>query len=163
MDMLWISLGGLALLLGFIGCVVPVLPGPLLGFAALLALLPTSAALSPNELYLAGGATVVASLLDYLLPMLGAKKFKCSGWGTFGCFVGTIAGLFFFPFGLLLGPFLGAACGELISGKNMTAACRGGLGALLGFLATMVVKLVVVGLDAYCFGMAVSAWLRTNA
>ena len=161
--MLWISLGGVALLLGFIGCVVPVLPGPALGFAALLALLPTSAALSPNELYLAGGSTVVAILLDYLLPALGAKKFKCSGWGTFGCFAGTIIGLFFFPWGLLLGPFLGAAGGELIAGKNMADACRGGLGALLGFLATVLVKLAVVGLDAYCFGIAVSAWFRMNA
>lgn len=163
MDMLWISLGGLCLLFSFIGCVIPVLPGPALGFAALLALMPTSSALSPNELYLAGGATVVAVVLDYLLPALGAKKFKCSGWGTFGCFVGTIAGLFFLPFGLLLGPFLGAACGELIVGKNMAAACRGGIGALLGFVATFFVKLAAVGLDAYLFGTAVSAWLRTSA
>lgn len=163
MDVLWFSLGGLCLLLGFIGCVVPVLPGPPLGFVALLTLISTSTPLPMGTLYLAGGLMATAMVLDYVLPALGAKKFQCSGWGTFGCFFGTLVGVFFFPFGLILGPFLGAACGELLAGKNFTAACRGGCGAMLGFLATVFLKFAVVGLDAYWFGTAVSAWLRTSA
>ena len=75
--------------------------------------------------------------------MIGAKKFDCSRAGTWGCFIGTIVGVFFFPIGLVAGPFGGAFIGELISGKTARAALRGGIGALLGFLAGTALKIIV--------------------
>ena len=155
MDYFCYSLGALLLLVGFIGCVVPVLPGPVLGFLALLALLPTPAAPTTAQLALAAGVLAGVMVLDYIVPALGAKKFDCSRWGVFGCLVGTVVGVFFFPWGLVLGPFGGAFLGELIAGRNAAAAFRGGFGALLGFLATVVLKLAAVGFCALLFTHAV--------
>lgn len=151
MDYAWFALGGILLLVGFAGCVVPVLPGPVCGLLALCALLPTAAAPSTGLLAAAGAATALVTVLDYIVPALGAKKFNCSRWGVFGCLAGTLAGVFFFPWGLVLGPFGGAFLGELVAGKTMSDAVRGGVGAQLGFLVSVVLKLASVGFCAVLF------------
>ena len=97
-----------------------------------------------------GVATIVVLILDYAIPMAGAKYFNCSRFGTWGAAIGTVAGLFFFPLGLLLGPFLGAFIVELIVKKSVADAALGGIGALLGFLASVLVKMLLcVGMLAY--------------
>lgn len=150
-------LGAVLLVVGFVGCVIPVLPGVVAGFAALLCLCPTPAALSSSRLAVAGVAAAVAFALDYALPSMAAKKFDCSRWGTAGCFVGTIAGAFFFPLGIILGPFLGAMLGELVAGRGISQAFRGGVGGFLGFLFGTFAKMAVLALDAYWFVRAATA------
>ena len=150
-DACMVGAGAVCLLVGFVGCVIPVLPGVALAYASLLTLIPTAYALPTGRLVTAGIIAIVALVLDYVVPTLGAKKFNCSGWGIFGCMAGTVVGLFFIPFGILLGPFLGAVLGELVAGKEMTVALRGGFGALLGFLFGVVLKLVVCGLFTWWF------------
>lgn len=49
------------------------------------------------------------------------------------------------------GKFLGTVIGELIAGKNVPASLRGGLGALLGFVLCVGLKLVSVGLFAWWY------------
>jgi len=151
MDYFCYCLGGLLLLVGFVGCVVPVLPGPVCGLLALCALWPTPCALPMSHLAVAGAVTALVLVLDYIVPALGAKKFDCSRWGVFGCLVGTIVGVFFFPWGLILGPFGGAFVGELVAGKTTGAAVKGGFGALLGFLAGVVLKFAALGFCAFLF------------
>lgn len=141
MTLVWLVSGGFLLLLGLIGCIVPVLPGPILAYCGLLTLVPTVYCPSTPCLIVMGAITVLVTLADYIVPAMGAKKFNCSRWGTTGCFVGTIIGLFFVPIGLVLGPFLGALIGELIAGKKMHLAVQGGFGALLGFLSGIAIKL----------------------
>ena len=142
-------LAGLLLLIGFVGCVVPVLPGPFIGYCGLLALIPTEKCPSTSVLVTMGLVVVAVTVADYVVPAIGAKKFDCSRWGTVGCFVGTIVGLFFVPIGILLGPFLGAFLGELVAMKPIGAALKGGLGAFLGFLSGMFLKLLA------CIAMSV--------
>ena len=154
-DVVWQSIGAILLLAGIVGCVVPVMPGPVLAFCGMLCLLPTQTCPTTTELCLYGGVTVVAIILDYVVPMLGAKVFRCSRAGTIGCFLGTIVGCFFFPLGLLLGPFLGAFAGELVSGRSVYGAVGGGFGALLGFLAGTALKVMVCLVMAYAFVHAV--------
>jgi hypothetical protein len=101
-----------------------------------------------------GAATIVVSILDYVIPMVGAKRFNCSKFGVWGVAVGTIAGLFFFPLGLVLGPFLGAFIVELIVKKSIADAALGGIGALLGFLASVLLRMLL------CAGMLVYVILR---
>ncbi len=96
-----------------------------------------------------GAATIVVSILDYVIPMVGAKRFNCSKFGVWGAAIGTIVGLFFFPLGLVLGPFLGAFIVELIVKKSVADAALGGIGALLGFLASVFIKMLL------CAGMLV--------
>jgi len=143
--------GGMLLLLGLIGCVVPVLPGPLFAYAALWVLVLFG--LTPGMAPLIAGAVilVVAMIADYVFPAIFAQKFKCSKMGVFGCFVGTIVGLFFLPVGLIAGPFFGTMCGELIVGRTVGAAVRGGVGALFGFVVCLMLKFAVVAACCYWF------------
>ena len=142
MEMVWTILAGLLLAIGFVGCVVPVIPGPALAYCGLLALVPTAKCPSTPTLVLMGAVVAAVTIADYVVPALGAKRFNCSRWGTAGCFIGTVVGLFFVPFGILFGPFLGAFCGELIACKPIGAALKGGFGAFLGFLSGVVLKLL---------------------
>ena len=101
-DIAFIVLGSILLVLAFIGCVVPVVPGPLLAFAGLLC----ARGIAPHDtpsmrtLVVALAFVVVVIVLDYVVPALGARKFNCGKMGVFGCVVGTIVGLFFMPFPL---------------------------------------------------------------
>ena len=135
---------------GIVGCLIPVVPGPLLSYCGVLCLLATDAPPAMTTIVLFGAATIVVSILDYVIPMVGAKRFNCSKFGTWGAAIGTIVGLFFFPLGLVLGPFLGAFIVELLVKKSVPAAALGGLGALLGFLASVFIKMLLcAGMLAY--------------
>ena len=141
---------GLLLMFGFVGCVMPVLPGPIIGYCGLLALIPTEKCPSTLVLVTMGFVVFAVTVADYVVPAIGAKKFDCSRWGTFGCFVGTIVGIFFVPIGILFGPFLGAFLGELIAMKPIGAALKGGFGAFLGFLSGVFLKILA------CIAMSVT-------
>ena len=153
MEVAFVVLAGLVLLLGFVGCVVPILPGPVLSYAGLLLLLPTRYSPSTSMLVVCGALTAVVVVLDYVVPSLGAKKFHCSKWGVFGCMLGTVIGLFFAPLGLFLGPFLGAFLAELASGRSFRASFKGGTGAFIGFVFGLFLKLTVCSVVA-----AVAVW-----
>ena len=149
MDIVWQIAGWVLVVVGIVGCVVPVVPGPIVSYCGLLCLLPTGHPPSVAALVVFGVVTAVASVLDSVVAAFGAKKFHCSRLGVVGCVVGTVIGLFFFPLGLLLGPFLGAVAGELMSGKSAGKSLWGGLGAFLGFLAGTFLKMTV------CVAMAI--------
>lgn len=143
------TLYGLAAVLaavGVVGCVVPVLPGPLAVWAGVLCLQATP--MAPGWGVVAGTGLVagIATVMDTLVPGWGAKQFKCSKWGVWGSVLGALAGVAFFPWGLLAGPFLGAVAGELLAGRRTGAAVLGGIGALLGFLCGVCLKLAACAL-----------------
>jgi uncharacterized protein YqgC (DUF456 family) len=140
--------------LGFLGCVVPVIPGPVMSYAAMLILLPSRFAPSTDTCIWMGIGCVTVLLLDTIVPVIGAKKFNCSRWGVSGCVIGTIIGMFFGLLGLILGPFTGAVIGELIAGKNFFASIRGGFGAFLGFLSGVLLKVVYCAICAIWCGYA---------
>ena len=154
MDWVWASVACVLLALSFVGCVVPVLPGPLLAFGGLLALIPSSFAPTTQTYIWFGVACAGVLVLDYVVPAFGAKKFNCSKWGVFGCMVGTIVGIFFAPLGIILGPFLGAVAGELIAGKKVPDALLGGIGALIGFIVGVLLKFVACALFTWWFVQA---------
>lgn len=149
------TLGIVLLACGFVGSVIPVIPGPILGYAALWTLMPTSKAPSTEILVIGAVIVVVVSVVDYILPTVFAKKFKCSGWGVFGCAAGSIVGLFFLPIGLIAGPFIGTVAGELVAGRRFGHALKGGVGALVGYVATLAMKLAAVAYFALLFIKAV--------
>ena len=49
------------------------------------------------------------------------------------------------PWGIVLGPFLGAVIGELLGGRETKDALRSGFGSLLGFLLGTFVKCILCG------------------
>lgn len=146
----WTLYGVAAVLfgVGVAGCVVPVLPGPLAAYAGFLCLLGTPRTPGLKAAAAMGAVAAGVTVLDMVIPGWGAKRFKCSKWGAWGSVIGGLAGVFFFPAGLVAGPFLGALAGELIAGRRLGAAAWSGVGALAGFLCGVAVKLAACALMA---------------
>jgi uncharacterized protein YqgC (DUF456 family) len=140
MDVCCFVLASVLLILGLVGCFISILPGPILSYCGLLCLIPTDRSLSTTALVLLGALTIAVTVADFVIPSIGAKKFNCSSYGTWGCVLGTIVGAFFFPIGIILGPFAGAFLGEFIAKKDFVTALRSGIGAFLGFLAGTLLK-----------------------
>lgn len=141
-DYVLLGIGIILMVLGLIGCLVPVLPGPPISFLGLLSLHFTKFChFKPATLIIFLTITVVVSILDHLVPIWGTKKFNGSKYGTRGATVGLIIGLFLGPIGIIFGPLLGAFIGEMIFRDNINYAIKAGLGSLLGFLTGIGLKL----------------------
>ena len=152
MDIVLIVLGAVCVIVGFLGCILPVLPGPPLSYVGILLLHFTDKVQFSTASLLIWLAVVVATLvIDYFIPMLGTKYFGGSKWGSWGCVVGTVIGLFFMPWGIVLGPFLGALVGEMMGGTKTKQALKSGIGSLLGFLLGTVLKCAVCGYFIWVF------------
>jgi uncharacterized protein YqgC (DUF456 family) len=144
LEVVLIAIGLILALAGMVGCILPVIPGPLLSFSALLLLSWTKnwQIFSPSFLVIMGGLTVILMVFDYFAPALGAKKFGASKFGLWGSVMGMIIGIFFVPpWGLMLGAFVGALVGELAAGKSGRKALRAGWGILIGNVFAAGIKL----------------------
>lgn len=150
-----ITLVGIAIIvIGFVGCFIPVLPGPPIAWLALPLMYLTSegfADINTTWFFVLTLLTIIVTVVDYLLPMWGTKYSGGTKAGTWGSTIGLIIGLFFPPIGIIVGPFLGALVGELMAGQDQKTALKSGLGALIGFLLGTVAKMVVVVLIGYEF------------
>lgn len=146
MDLVWLILGFILMIVGIIGSVLPVLPGPVTGWFGLL-LLHFSKAIPMNYqlLGITFAIAVTIFILDYIIPGLGAKKFGGSKKGATGATLGLIIGLIVpIPLGFVIGAFLGALIGELIHDpKDLKRALRSAFGSFVGFLASVTMKLMV--------------------
>lgn len=153
MDTLLIIAGIILMIAGIAGCALPVLPGPPLSYAGLLLLHFTEKfEFTGRFLLIWAVITIVVTLIDYLIPVWGARKFGAGRPGVWGSMIGLIAGLVFFPpVGIIAGPFLGAVVGELISGKNTSQAFKAGFGSFIGFLTGVMLKLIASGLMTWHF------------
>jgi Uncharacterized protein conserved in bacteria len=143
----WVAFGVALLFMavGIAGTVVPVLPGvPLIWLAILgFGFVDKFRHVDTTFLVVTALVVVASEAMDYVTRAWGAKRFGAGHAGTLGAVLGAVAGLFFLPVGLLLGPFLGALIGELLSGRPLEEALRAGWGGLLGTLGSVVVKFVV--------------------
>jgi len=152
MDIFLIILAGLFLLLGFIGCILPVLPGAPLSYLGILILHFTSnIQFSTEFLILWAILVILVQVLDYAIPIWGTKKFGGSKSGVWGSMLGLIVGLFLGPVGIILGPFVGAVLGELLTGRNKAEAFRAGFGSFVGFLLGTISNLIVSGFLIYYY------------
>jgi len=157
MDVFWLILGILLVLGGLVGCLLPLLPGPPLTYAGLLVLqLREVSPFSTKFLLIWAGVVVIVTILDYVIPIYGTKKFGGSNSGVWGCTLGLLAGFWLGPLGIIIGPFVGAFIGEWIAVKNADKALRAAIGSFLGFLTGTLLKLVVCGIMTYYF--IVSLW-----
>jgi uncharacterized protein YqgC (DUF456 family) len=130
------------MIIGIIGCLVPVLPGPPISFIGLLFLhWSRFGQFSKSTLVILGAIAVIVTVLDYIVPVWGTKKFGGSKYGTKGATVGLVIGFFLGPLGIILGPLIGAFIGEMIFKDDMSYAFKAGFGSLLGFLTSIGLKL----------------------
>ena len=140
------SLTGSLLLLGLIGSVVPLLPGPFLIFIAgiLHTILREESAMSWQGIVILSLWLVLAYVVDFFSGALGARWFGASRWGIAGVVVGGIVGLFFAPVGFILGPLIGALAFEIFfAKKRLQPAVKSTWGTLLGTGVGLVVRLLI--------------------
>jgi uncharacterized protein YqgC (DUF456 family) len=152
-DIVWVAIGSVLMLLGLIGCVLPVLPGPPLSFIGLCLLQFTGAPpFTWAFLFFWLAVTVAVTLLDYVIPALGAKKYGGSKQGVWGTMIGLIAGIFLFPpLGIVIGPILGALIGEMIAGKTAVKASKAAFGSFVGFVVGATIKMIASAVMTYHF------------
>jgi len=140
-------IAGILMIVGLIGCVVPGMPGPPLSFIGLLILAIAqhfTPPLTSQLVLIMAVLMVVVTILDYIIPVAGAKKYGASKWGIWGSILGMILGLLFFPpLGIIIGAFLGAVVVEMLIGKSGKEALRAGWGTFLGTLLGTILKLTV--------------------
>ena len=145
--------GSILSLLGIIGCIFPALPGPPLNYVALL-LIHFSGIydFSTKFLIIYLVINIIVQVMDYILPVYGAKRYGASKKGIWGSVIGIILGLFFFPpFGVILGALVGAVIGELIAGKKESEALRAGMATFIASLIMLAAKLILAVIMTYYF------------
>jgi uncharacterized protein YqgC (DUF456 family) len=87
---------------------------------------------------------VISQTFEMLSGAAGSKWFGGTRWGAIGAVIGSLAGFFFFPLGLLLGALLGAfLCEVAFARKQARPAAISGVGSVVGTLTGMVFKVVV--------------------
>src|SRR5690554_4179880 len=121
------------LIAGLIGSLVPILPGPPLSWLGLLMLyLVKGIEMDYWTLGISLFITIVVTILDYVIPAMGTKRFGGSKYGVWGTNIGLVIGLFVPPFGFILGPFIGALIGELIfDSNNFNRALKAATGSFI--------------------------------
>jgi uncharacterized protein YqgC (DUF456 family) len=143
-DYILISAGIILMIIGLIGCIVPVIPGTPLSFVGLL-LLHFSSKIEFSVFFLVvmGILTILSSIFDNLLPALSVKKSGGSKKAVSGVIIGVLTGFFFMPWGIIIFPFLGALIAELLSKKNFGTALKSSFGAFIGFIVGVALKITV--------------------
>lgn len=146
MDILLLIAGFLCMIIGVFGSFMPVLPGPTISWIGLALLYFTNGV--PVNYWILGITLliiIIISVLDYVIPAKGTKKFGGSSYGIWGTNIGLIVGIFApIPFGFIIGPFLGAFIGELIyDSKDHKRAVKAATGSLMGFLASTFMKFLI--------------------
>ena len=145
MDYFLLAIAIILIIVGLLGCVLPIIPGPPLSFLGILILHFTKfgeSEYTTNFLLTLAFIAIIVTVLDYIVPIWGTKKFGGTKAGMWGATIGMIIGMIFLgPLGLILGPLVGAIIGETIKGANNRDAFRAGIGAFVGFLLGVGLKL----------------------
>jgi uncharacterized protein YqgC (DUF456 family) len=135
------------LIAGAIGCVLPVLPGHLIILIAAIAhwlMLREASGLQWWSFVVLVMLMAISQTFEMLSGAAGSKWFGGTRWGAVGALAGSIVGLFFLPFGLLLGPLIGAFVFEIAFARKQTHhAAISGVGSVVGTLAGMGFKIAV--------------------
>lgn len=139
--------------IGLVGSLLPVLPGPPVSWIGLLVFAFTAQAWQHIwwVVGITGAITLFLVFLDYLMPGWTAKHHGGSKRGMRGANIGAIVSLILFPIlgiaigpaniiGIIFGPFVGAYIGELTTGAEGEVALKAAFGSFLGLLGSTIVK-----------------------
>jgi len=156
-----IGIGSL-LLLGIIGCFLPIIPGPPISYSGLLVFhFFSSYSIKENILWVMAFLVIAVTIFDLWVQVYAVKKFGGTKKAINGSIIGLIIGIFFFaPFGIIIGPFLGAFLGaKMEENSDGNKAIKIALGSLAGFFAGTMLKLSVSLYISYIVFQAIpSLW-----
>jgi len=144
MDIFLLTISFIIMIVGIIGSVIPVLPGPLSSWLGLFIFSNISKVeVSNNLLFITLIVALIIFILDYILPIYTSKKFGASKYGIIGASVGTVIGLFFPPLGIIFGSIIGAISGEMLLNKNIKKSINAATGVFLGLLVSGFTKTLI--------------------
>lgn len=154
MDIILVIAAFIVLVLGLIGDVLPGIPGTPVSYLALLLVHWTDKiSFSTQFLVVTGLIALAITVLDYVVPVWGTKKFGGTKAGVRGSTIGLIVSVIVLPLlgivigpfgiiGLLGGPFVGAYIAEKRVGNDDTIAWRSAFGSFIGFITGTLMKIV---------------------
>lgn len=143
MDVFLLIIGFLIMLIGIAGAFIPVIPGTITSWAGLLVLYLTNAIpMNWTVLGITLFIAIAVFIVDYIIPAIGTKKFGGTKYGVVGTLLGLLLGIFFFPpFGLIIGPFVGAYLGEMMhDSSDSKRALKAAFGSFIGFISSTFLK-----------------------
>jgi uncharacterized protein len=146
----------LTTLIGTIGAVVPVMPGPILILGASIGIgLLYDWENATISIVVSSIVLVMCFAIEQLSGIWGAQKAGASHWGQIGSIVGLILGFIgLLPalpvggplVGLFFGPFIGAVVGELLYPRQVplvervTISVKAGVGIVLGSVIGLAIQ-----------------------
>ncbi len=152
MDVVLMILAFVLIIGSVVGSVLPALPGPPLGYVAILLMHLTDwVDYSVSFLLLWLVIVVVVTVLDNVLPIWTTKKFGGSKRAMWGSVIGLLVGMFVPPVGIILGTLLGAIIGEMTAGSDLSKSLKAGFGTFVGFILTTGGKLICCGFFVYYY------------
>lgn len=156
---LWYVIAGVLIAGGLVASILPNLPGiPIMFGGMLLAAWIGDFRRIPLWVVVLLGVLAAASIaFDFASAAWGAKRYGASTSAAWGAFIGTLVGAFFGIPGILLGPFVGAVIGQLVSGTGIRHASRVGWGTWVGMLLGTAAKLAVAFMMLAAFALALVA------
>lgn len=152
-----VLLGAALVAAGFVGLLLPAVPGAPLVLAGIVVIAWADgfARIGPLTLVVVALLALLSWVVDYAAGVLGARRAGASRWGLVGAFLGLVVGLFFGLPGLLLGPAIGAVLLEYAKDPDLRRAARAGAGVFIGFLLGTALKyafaVAMVGLAAAAY------------
>ena len=154
---LW-TLAVVLIIVGFVGIVLPALPGHIVIFAGVVL-----AAWADHFQRVGVGMLIVIGLLaaasygvDFVATALGARHLGASKRAMVGAGLGTLLGLFLGLPGIIIGPFIGAVLGELTVHRDWKRVGKAGVSAWIGFAIGTAVKVAIAFL---MLGLFITAYL----
>ena len=160
MDVFIICIVLIILLLGIIGCFLPVVPGPPISYVSLLVFhFFTSYDISVTNLLISALLVIVVTVFDLWVQVYGVKKFGGTKKAINGSIIGLLLAILIpvfsmfipvlsfllpiVPFLIIFGPFLGAFIGAQMDEEDINKSLKIALGALAGFILGTLLKFLV--------------------
>lgn len=131
------------MIIGLIGCVLPIVPGIILTWMGVLfyAILTRFAVIHIDFLLLSGALVALVSLLDYRETHGHVHTFRVTGLAILcamlGAFLGSVFGIF--P-GLTVGAMLGSLVGELATGHDVPYFMETHQAKYVGYVGATIVR-----------------------
>jgi hypothetical protein len=155
LDYFLVAIAIILIILGLLGCILPIIPGPPLSWGGLLIVYFTKYGnFSGNLLLWTGIFALLVTIADYILPIWATKKMGGTKRGVWGATIGLVVGIFIFPpFGIIIGPFIGAFLGEYTNNYSdkKSNPWLSATGSFIGFLLGTGLKFAISGIITYHF------------
>jgi uncharacterized protein len=141
-DTLLIVSGMIFLLIGLLGAFIPLIPGPPLSYGGFLLIhFSSSIQFSAGQLWFFGIFSLFVLVLDFILPVVITPKTRGSKSAMIGAGIGMLIGVFlFFPYGIIVGPVVGAWLAGKVKGMTDKEALHAAMGSFAGVLLGIVLK-----------------------